>query len=214
MKGAKQKIMEIQIAKTIENLKQNNMSAYYVHSKNQVKDMVASLMHQGDTVAVGGSETLSQTGVLEMLRNGKYRFLDRYNPDLDDEQRRQIFIDSFSADVYLTSSNAVTMKGELYNVDGNSNRVAAICFGPKSVIMVVGCNKIVPDINAAITYVIAAFISGTILLQPTTIITDLGPKHIAATRLLFPSTLYSSPFIVTAFEEVRYTSAEKLSINI
>jgi len=153
LKGAKQKIMEIQIAKTIENLKQNNMSAYYVHSKNQVKDMVASLMHQGDTVAVGGSETLSQTGVLEMLRNGKYRFLDRYNPDLDDEQRRQIFIDSFSADVYLTSSNAVTMKGELYNVDGNSNRVAAICFGPKSVIMVVGCNKIVPDINAAITYV-------------------------------------------------------------
>lgn len=150
---ARQKVIEMQIEKTIENLKKNNMDAYFVHNSDQALELVCSLIPQGASVAVGGSETLFETGVIDMLRKGKYRFIDRYVPDLSAEEKRRAFIDSFSADVYLTSSNAVTMNGELYNVDGNSNRVAAICYGPKSVIMVVGCNKIVPDINSAIEYV-------------------------------------------------------------
>jgi L-lactate utilization protein LutB len=147
---AKFRITEMQVKKTIENLKKNNMQACFVHSRSEVADKVAELINEGDTVAVGGSVTLFETGVIDLLRNGKYNFIDRYAQGVD---TRQIFLDSFSADVYLASSNAVTMKGELYNVDGNSNRVAAILYGPPSVILIVGHNKIVPDLKAAVRYV-------------------------------------------------------------
>lgn len=153
MNPSKIKITELQINKTMENLRKNNMDAYYVRTKEEVAAKVGELLHDGDTVGVGGSVTLNETGVLALLHSGNYHFLDRYVPGLSNEQVRQIFIDSFSADVYLCSSNAVTMEGELYNVDGNSNRVAAICFGPRSVILIVGCNKIVPDLDAAVQYV-------------------------------------------------------------
>lgn len=95
------------------------------------------------TTATRGSgriKTLTQTGVLDLLRSGRYRFIDRYAPDIPD--MRKVFLDSFAADAYLSSVNAVTLNGELYNVDGNSNRVAAICYGPRSVILVAGVNKI------------------------------------------------------------------------
>lgn len=144
------RITEIQIEKTIENLNKNNIQACFVHSRSDVADKVAELINEGDTVAVGGSVTLFETGVIDLLRSGKYNFIDRYAQGVD---TRQVFLDSFLADVYLASSNAVTMKGELYNVDGNSNRVAAILYGPESVILVVGCNKIVPDLRSAVRYV-------------------------------------------------------------
>ena len=153
MNEARKQVMEMQIRKTMENLRKNRMEAYYVETAAEVPEQVEALLREGDVVGVGGSMTLEETGVMALLRSGKYRFLDRYAPGLTPEQIRQIFIDSFSADAYLCSANAVTMNGELYNVDGNSNRVAAICFGPRSVILVVGCNKIVPDIDAAVRYV-------------------------------------------------------------
>lgn len=146
-------IMQMQIQKTIQSLKGNRMEGFFVPSKEDVVPKVRELLHPGDTVGVGGSVTLAETGVLSLLRNGEYHFLDRYAPGLDEERIRRIFIDSFSADAYLCSANAVTMQGELYNVDGNSNRVAAIAFGPRSVIVVAGCNKIVPDLDAAVRYV-------------------------------------------------------------
>lgn len=136
--------------KVIENLAKNNMCGYYVENKTDVVPLVTKLISEGDTVAVGGSVSLFECGVIELLRNGKYNFLDRYKPGLTPLQIQEIFLESFSADVYLSSSNAVTDDGELYNVDGNSNRVASICYGPKSVILVVGWNKIVKDIDEAI----------------------------------------------------------------
>lgn len=92
--------------------------------------------------------SLKECGVMELLSSGRYNFLDRSKCDGDEIQK--LYRDSFSADSYLCSSNAVTEDGLLYNVDGNSNRVAAICFGPKQVIMVVGYNKIVRNIDDAI----------------------------------------------------------------
>lgn len=134
-------------------LVRNNMAAYYVPTAAEVPAMVASLLHKGDTVAVGGSVTLDETGVMDLLRSGDYRFLDRYAEDLTREEITRVFQESFFADAYLCSSNAVTLRGELYNVDGNSNRIAAIAFGPKSVILVVGIQKLVPDLAAAETLV-------------------------------------------------------------
>lgn len=138
-----------QLEKTAEALRRNRMEAYIAATKEEVPALVASLLHEGDTVAVGGSESLKESGVMALLRSGAYRFLDRYTPGLTPEQTEDIYRQSFFADAYLCSSNAVTLRGELYNVDGNANRVAAMCYGPKSVILVVGCNKIVPDLKAA-----------------------------------------------------------------
>ena len=150
MNAAKKRVQIRQIQTTMENLRKNRMEAYYVKTAADVPAQVETLLHEGDVVAVDGSITLEEAGVLSLLRCGKYRFLDRYAPGLTAEQVRQVYIDSFSADAYLCSANAVTMNGELYNVDGNSNRVAAICYGPRSVILVVGCNKLVPDLKAAV----------------------------------------------------------------
>jgi len=137
------------VLKTIAALERNNMNASYVETAAQVPDAVKALLCAGDTVAVGGSVTLDETGVMDLLRNGDYRFLDRYAEGLTREETMDIFRQSFFADVYLCSSNAVTVRGELYNVDGNSNRIAAIAFGPKKVILVVGVQKIVDDLTAA-----------------------------------------------------------------
>lgn len=143
-------IIEKRIEKTIKNLEKNNMQACYVESKAEVADKVRELMSEGQTVAVGGSMTLFECGVIDLLRSGSYRFLDRYREGLSRDDINKIYRESFFADTYICSANAITENGELYNVDGNSNRVAAICYGPKSVIIVAGYNKIVSDIDAAI----------------------------------------------------------------
>ena len=130
-------------------LERNNIAVYLVDKKEDVVDQVAKLLHDGDSVAVGGSNTLWTTGVIDHLRCGRYRFFDRHELGLTPRQIRRVFLQSFTADAYLCSANAVTLNGEIYNVDGNSNRIAAICYGPESVIMVVGKNKIVSDLDEA-----------------------------------------------------------------
>lgn len=142
--------MEERIARTMEALRANRMEAYYVETKEEAAGQAAALLREGDVIAAGGSMTLGEIGIREMLRRGPYRFLDRDRAGLSREQVEEIYRESFRADAYLCSVNAVTERGELYNVDGNSNRVAAILYGPKSVIVVAGCNKIVPDLAAAV----------------------------------------------------------------
>ena len=80
---------------------------------------------------------------------GEYRFLDREG--LSGDELGRVYRDAFSADAYFASANAVTDAGEIFNVDGNGNRLAAIAFGPKKVILVVGCNKLVADLHEAET---------------------------------------------------------------
>ncbi len=143
-------MLEQKIENVMTNLRRNRIEAYYVPRLSDVVPLVESMLNNGDTVAVGGSATLDEAGVIDHLRNGSYRFLDRYAPDLTGEERVDVLRQSSAVDVYLTSSNAITEQGELYNVDGRGNRVSAIAFGPKTVIVVAGINKIVEDINDAI----------------------------------------------------------------
>lgn len=143
-------VIEKRISKTIENLKKNNMQAFYAETRADAASRVSELMKDGETVSVGGSMTLFECGVIEQLRSGKFRFLDRYKEGLTRADIEKLFRESFFADTYICSSNAITENGELYNVDGNCNRVAAICFGPKSVIIIAGYNKIVEDIDDAV----------------------------------------------------------------
>ena len=138
------------IENTIRNLEKNNIEALYVESKEDVVPLIEKLVPQGSTVAVGGSVSLDESGVLSHLRSGRYEFFDRYAQGLSREEVMEVYRKSFGVDAYFCSSNAVTEEGELYNVDGNANRISAIAFGPKNVIMVVGVNKIVKNIDEAV----------------------------------------------------------------
>ena len=136
------------INKVMKNLERNGIKPYCVETKEEGVPLVKTLINKGESVSNGGSETLKETGVSELLKCGDYDFIDRTG--LAGEELRQSYIRAFGCDTYFCSSNAVTENGELYNVDGNSNRVACIVFGPRQVIMVVGINKIVKDINEAV----------------------------------------------------------------
>lgn len=141
---------EMKINRTIEALKKNNMNGYYAKNRDEVIELIKGIVKEGSKVAVGGSETLSELGILEHLRSGRYDFLDRYKEGLTREEVTNIFKQSFLADAYLSSCNAITENGELYNVDGNGNRVAAMLYGPDKVIVICGINKIVKDVDEAI----------------------------------------------------------------
>jgi len=139
------------IERTMKNLERNNMKAYYCETKDAVVPLIRTLLEKGESVSHGGSVSLRECGVYDLLGSGDYDYIDRSKYEGD--AVREAYLKAFGCDTFFTSSNAVTQRGELYNVDGNSNRVACIVYGPKQVIMVVGKNKIVPDINAAITRV-------------------------------------------------------------
>lgn len=142
-------VLKKQIERTMIALNKNFMEAYYVESTEELKEKILELTSSGGTVSVGGSMSLFEAGVIDMLRNSSLEFLDRYEDGLSKEEMNQVFRNSFFADHYITSTNALTEAGELYNIDGNGNRVAAMIYGPKSVIVVAGYNKIVKDMNAA-----------------------------------------------------------------
>ena len=135
--------------RTADALRKNNMEATCVKTAQDVVPVVRTLLHPGDVVSNGGSVSLAETGVMDLMRSGEYRFLDREG--LSGDELGRVYRDAFSADAYFASANAVTDAGEIFNVDGNGNRVAAIAFGPKKVILVVGCNKLVADLHEAET---------------------------------------------------------------
>lgn len=142
--------MEEYILKTLENLKKNNMDAFYAETAEEAKEMLRGMLKEGAEVTCGGSVTLYRSGILEMLKTGPYKYYDRFAQGITREETEEIFRKAFTCDAYVTSSNAITEKGELYNVDGNSNRVAAILYGPENVYVIAGKNKIVSDIDEAV----------------------------------------------------------------
>jgi len=136
------------INRASENLIRNNMSFYYAPTKEEVPQLVEMLIKPGDIVANGGSVTMKQCGVIDLVKSDKYKYLDRETYPQDEIEK--LYRASFSADVYLTGANAITEDGLLYNVDGTSNRIAAIAYGPRSVIVVAGYNKIVRNLDEAV----------------------------------------------------------------
>lgn len=143
-------VQQKRIERTIANLERNNMHGYFVPNAAAALETVKGLLKEGDTVAVGSSMTLFEVGVIDLLRQGNYHFIDRHRPGLTKEQLREDSLKTFSADVFFTSSNAITEEGELYNVDGKGTRVAPMLYGPEKVIVVAGVNKIVRDLPEAI----------------------------------------------------------------
>lgn len=126
------------------------MTGYYVCSIAQLRETIRSLIRKGETVGCGDSVTLEQTGIFDLMRCRDYKFLDKHKPGLSHEEKREIYLQNFRADTFLTGINAVTTDGILFNIDGNGSRVAPILYGPKQVIAVVGTNKIVNSVDEAV----------------------------------------------------------------
>lgn len=143
-------VMDARIRRTMENLNKNNFSAWLVEDESALKEKLTELIPQGSSIGIGGSMTLFETGALDLIREGDYQVIDRYEPGLTAEDIKALYRKSFSADVYITGTNAVTEDGELYNVDGTGNRVAAMIYGPDRVIVIVGKNKLVKDVDQAV----------------------------------------------------------------
>lgn len=137
--------MNEQIKITMEALKENNMVPFYAENKEEALEILKGLIKENDLIGLGGSMTLKEIGATALVRGGGYNIIDRYDENLTAEERMECLRKALLSDVFLTSSNAISEKGELINVDGFGNRGAALVYGPKSVIVVVGKNKIVKN---------------------------------------------------------------------
>ena len=134
------------INKTINSLIKNNINAKYITSRKMLFDTIDEFLFDNCTVGYGGSETLNQLKLKEWLREkNNIKLFDR---DLSGK-RIEDMNNALTSDIFLMSSNAITENGELYNVDGNGNRVAALIYGPKKVIVICGENKIVDNLEKA-----------------------------------------------------------------
>lgn len=134
----------------IENLNKNNMNGIFAETKAEVCAIVKDILFEGATISSGGSMSLKESGVYDIITSSDYNYLDRMKPGITEEEKQNVFKNIIGCDFYFCSSNALTEAGELVNVDGFANRISAIAFGPKKVIMIVGINKIVKDVNEGI----------------------------------------------------------------
>jgi len=108
------------------------------------------MIPEGSVVGFGDSLTLRQIGVVDALEKGDYTFLDPWSPGISVEENIKLKKQALTSDVFVTGTNALTLDGKIVNVDGLGNRVAAILFGPNKVIIVVGINKIVENLEEAL----------------------------------------------------------------
>lgn len=135
--------------RTIEGLEKRNMQGFYAETKEDAVKLALSLIPEKSVVSWGGSATLSETGLLNELKNGDYKCLDRNDVETR-EEKEEIAHKALNSDYYLMSTNAMTIDGQLINIDGNGNRVAALIYGPKNVVILAGINKICDTYEAAL----------------------------------------------------------------
>jgi L-lactate utilization protein LutB len=137
---------EILAQKLIKGLKSRRMNGYYAANKEEALAKALELIPEGSTVNMGGCMSAREIGLFDALKAGNYNFVDR-----DEAQdRRAAMLAAFDADVYLASANAITEDGIMVNIDGAANRIAALAFGPRKLVFIVGMNKVCPDVDSAI----------------------------------------------------------------
>ncbi|WP_026664099.1 lactate utilization protein [Butyrivibrio sp. FC2001] len=132
--------------KIISGLESRNMSGYYAKTKEEALKLALELIHKGSSIAMGGAMSAHEIGLVDALKTSDYNFIDRDAA----EDKRAAMLAAYDADIFLSSANAMTEDGVLINIDGNSNRVSAICQGPKKVVFIVGMNKVCPDVDSAL----------------------------------------------------------------
>ncbi|MBO4761913.1 MAG: lactate utilization protein [Lachnospiraceae bacterium] len=136
---------ELLAQKVMKGLESRNMKAYYARDKGEALKIALELIPEGSVVTMGGSMSAHEVGLVDALKNGDYNFVDRDAV----ADKRAAMLAAYDADYFLTSANAITEDGVMVNIDGNSNRVSAIAQGPRHVIVIVGMNKVCPDVDTA-----------------------------------------------------------------
>lgn len=136
--------------KVIKNLARRNIEAFYCPTAREAVDKLLEMIPQGSSVTWGGSMSIRDIGIPAALADaGKYEVYDRDKAP-DRAAATEIYLKAFSCDYYLSSANAITEDGVIVNIDGTGNRVAAITFGPRNVIFVIGMNKLTQNVDAAL----------------------------------------------------------------
>lgn len=131
----------------VKNLQSRHFEAYYCHTRQEALEKALSLIPEGSSVGWGGAISAQQIGLIDALKVGNYRAIDRDAA----EDRDAAMHEHLNADVFLTGANALSLDGQMVNIDGTGNRVAAIAYGPKSVIVIAGMNKVAPTLEDAIS---------------------------------------------------------------
>lgn len=125
----------------ISNLKKRNMEGYFFEDSASCVRAILEMMPEGSVVSWGGSASVQESGMMDALKQGNYRLIDRSEAKTPEEQR-EIYARTVMSDYYFMSSNAITYEGELVNFDGNGNRVGCLIHGPRHVMLIVGMNKV------------------------------------------------------------------------
>lgn len=147
MEPAKQKYYDKRGQILVKNLKSRHFDAYYCATREEALAKALELIPKGATIGWGGSVTAKEIGLMDAVRSGDYRPYDRDNA----ENPREMMKQSLTADVFLTGANALSLDGQMVNIDGTGNRLGAICFGPEKVLVLAGMNKVEANLEAAIT---------------------------------------------------------------
>ena len=137
----------------IKNLKKRHMDGYYCKTPQEAVSLASSLMAAGSSVTWGGCMTMKEIGLLDEIKSRHdLVVMDRADAKTPDEVDA-LYRKAFSADTFIMSTNAITLDGELLNIDGTGNRVAALIYGPKQVLVIAGMNKVCKDLDEAMTRV-------------------------------------------------------------
>jgi hypothetical protein len=147
--------LDDEIQETLKNLQRNNFDARLAENSNTVNDIILSTIPKNAIVGIGDSATVRQIGIVEQLEKKRIRVLNPFTKELTADQAKTIIRDDISrqiflSDVFISGTNAVTTDGKLVNIDAVGNRVASMIFGPKKVLIIVGMNKIVKDVDEAL----------------------------------------------------------------
>lgn len=134
----------------VKNLKNRHFDAWYCANKEEALKKALELIPEGSVVGWGGAMSAQQIGLMDALNAGNYNTIDR-DKCTTMEEREQAAKDCFSADVFLTGANGLSLDGQMVNIDGAGNRVGAIIYGPKTVLVIAGMNKVVDTLDAAMT---------------------------------------------------------------
>ena len=133
----------------IKNLERRHFEAYYCKTSAEAVEQAVSLIPEGSSISWGGSMSIRDTGLTTRLKEGNYQVYDRDDVTTE-EDKIATYRKAFECDFYLASANAISEDGVIVSIDGNGNRVAAITWGPKRVIFIVGLNKVAQNVEAAL----------------------------------------------------------------
>ena len=149
MTDPKQKYYDKRAQILVKNLKKNHFDAYYCPTRQEALAKALELIPEGASVGWGGAMSAQQIGLIDAVNNGPYRAIDRDKAP-NPQEREKAMKQCLSADVFLTGANAISIDGQMVNIDGNGNRVAAIVYGPDSVVVVAGMIKVMDSLDDAV----------------------------------------------------------------